>query len=95
MSADTVRLLETMGHKVAVREAMGSANTIARSPDGTLTGASDPSQRGMLAAGYLACEEVDLLELAGEVFDIAANPGLSATLAEKIDGREQAGSQSH
>ena len=29
LSPDTIRLLEAMGHKVVVREAMGSANTIA------------------------------------------------------------------
>ena len=52
VSADTIRLLEAMGHKVVVREAMGSANTIGRSSDGVLTGASDPRQRGTLAVGY-------------------------------------------
>ena len=52
MSPDTIRLLEAMGHKVVVREAMGSASTIARAPDGELTGASDPRQRGTLAAGF-------------------------------------------
>jgi gamma-glutamyltranspeptidase / glutathione hydrolase len=52
MSKDTIRLLEAMGHKVVVRESMGSANTIARAPDGALTGASDPRQRGTLAVGY-------------------------------------------
>ncbi len=52
MSEDTIRLLEAMGHKVVVREAMGSANTIARSPDGLLTGASDLRQRGTLAVGW-------------------------------------------
>ena len=52
ISPDTVQLLEAMGHKVVLREAMGSANTIARAPDGTLTGASDLRQRGTLAAGY-------------------------------------------
>ena len=36
MSPDTIRLLEAMGHKVVVREAMGSANTIVRLPDGEL-----------------------------------------------------------
>ncbi len=51
VSRDTIRLLEAMGHKVVVREAMGSANTIAR-VGGVLTGASDPRQRGTLAAGY-------------------------------------------
>ena len=52
ISPDTVKLLEAMGHKVVLGEAMGSANTIARAPDGTLTGASDLRQRGTLAAGY-------------------------------------------
>ena len=52
VSADTIRLLEAMGHKVVVREAMGSANTIFRTPDGTLMGASDLRQRGTLAVGY-------------------------------------------
>ncbi len=52
ISPDTIRLLEAMGHKVVAREAMGSANTIARGPDGVLTGASDPRQRGTLAVGY-------------------------------------------
>jgi gamma-glutamyltranspeptidase/glutathione hydrolase len=52
VSEDTIRLLEAMGHKVVVRESMGSANTIARSPDGVLTGASDLRQRGTLAVGF-------------------------------------------
>ena len=52
VSPDTIRLLEAMGHKVVAREAMGSANTIARSPDGVLTGASDLRQRGTLAVGF-------------------------------------------
>ena len=52
MSADTIRLLEAMGHKVVVQEAMGSASTIARAPDGELTGTSDPRQRGTLAVGF-------------------------------------------
>ena len=51
LSPDTVRLLEAMGHKVVVRESMGSANTIERK-DGVLLGASDPRQRGTLAVGY-------------------------------------------
>jgi len=41
-----------MGHKVTLRPSTGSANSIARAPDGTLTGASDPRQRGTLAVGY-------------------------------------------
>ena len=52
ISPDTIRLLEAMGHKVVVRDAMGSANTILRSPDGELEGASDLRQRGTLAVGY-------------------------------------------
>ena len=52
ISPDTIRLLEAMGHKVVVREAMGSANTIFRTPDGVLTGASDLRQRGTLAVGW-------------------------------------------
>jgi gamma-glutamyltranspeptidase/glutathione hydrolase len=52
ISPDTVRLLEAMGHKVVTRAAMGSANSIARTKDGILTGASDPRQRGTLAVGY-------------------------------------------
>ncbi|HZZ60028.1 MAG TPA: gamma-glutamyltransferase [Roseiarcus sp.] len=52
ISPDTIRLLEAMGHKVVVREAMGSANSIIRAPDGTFMGASDPRQRGTLAVGF-------------------------------------------
>ena len=52
LSPDTIRLLETMGHKVVLRDAMGSANTIVRTPDGELEGASDLRQRGTLAVGY-------------------------------------------
>ena len=52
ISADTIKLLEARGHKVVVREAMGSANTIFRTPDGVLMGASDPRQRGTLAVGW-------------------------------------------
>ena len=51
-SPDTIRLLEGMGHKVTLRPITGSANSIARAADGTLTGASDPRQRGTLAVGY-------------------------------------------
>jgi gamma-glutamyltranspeptidase/glutathione hydrolase len=51
LSPDTIRLLEAMGHKVVVRESMGSANTIERK-NGVLLGASDPRQRGTLAVGY-------------------------------------------
>ena len=51
LSPDTLKLLAGMGYKIALREAMGSANTIGRK-DGVLTGASDPRQRGTLAVGY-------------------------------------------
>ena len=46
MSPDTIALLEAMGHKVVLSEAMGSANTIVRAPDGELTG-----RVGLAAAG--------------------------------------------
>ena len=52
MSLDTIRLLETMGHKVVLRNAMGSANTVVRTSDGEVEGASDLRQRGTLAVGY-------------------------------------------
>jgi gamma-glutamyltranspeptidase/glutathione hydrolase len=52
ISPDTIRLLEAMGHKVVVRAAIGSANSIARTEDGVLMGASDLRQRGTLAVGY-------------------------------------------
>jgi gamma-glutamyltranspeptidase/glutathione hydrolase len=52
ISPDTIRLLEAMGHKVVLRDAMGSANTIVRTADGQLEGASDLRQRGTLAVGY-------------------------------------------
>jgi gamma-glutamyltranspeptidase/glutathione hydrolase len=52
ISPDTIRLLEAMGHKAVVRAAIGSANSIARSKDGVLMGASDLRQRGTLAVGY-------------------------------------------
>jgi gamma-glutamyltranspeptidase/glutathione hydrolase len=52
ISPDTIRLLERMGHKVVVGKSMGSANSIWRTRDGVLMGASDPRQRGTLAVGY-------------------------------------------
>jgi gamma-glutamyltranspeptidase/glutathione hydrolase len=52
ISPDTIRLLEAMGHKVVLGDAMGSANTIVRAPDGELMGASDLRTRGTLAVGY-------------------------------------------
>ena len=53
VSPDTIRLLRgdgLQGRRHARRWARPS--TIARAPDGTLTGASDPRQRGTLAVGY-------------------------------------------
>jgi len=52
VSPDTMRLLEAMGHKVTVRPAIASAQTVARTPEGLLMGASDLRQRGTLAEGY-------------------------------------------
>ena len=46
ISEDTIRLLEAMGHKVVVREAMGSANTILRSPDRGADGRIRPAPAG-------------------------------------------------
>jgi gamma-glutamyltranspeptidase / glutathione hydrolase len=51
LSEDTIRLLETLGHKTVVRGAWGSAQSILRA-NGLLMGASDARQRGTLAAGY-------------------------------------------
>ena len=52
ISPDTVRILEEMGHKVAMKDAMGSTQSIEVGPDGILYGASDPRSAGSLAAGY-------------------------------------------
>ena len=51
LNPDTIRLLEAMGHKVVVRGAWGSAQSILR-VNGVLMGAADTRQRGTLAAGY-------------------------------------------
>ena len=51
-SPDTLRLLEQKGQKVAVKEAMGSTQSIMVGPDGTLYGASDPRTVDDLTAGY-------------------------------------------
>jgi gamma-glutamyltranspeptidase / glutathione hydrolase len=50
LSADTVRLLQGMGHRVEVRQSMGSTHTILRTAAG-FEGASDLRQAGTLAAG--------------------------------------------
>ena len=51
LTPDTIRLLETLGHKVAVHDAWGSAQSIFRE-NGLLMGAADTRQRGTLATGY-------------------------------------------
>ncbi|HRX71187.1 MAG: gamma-glutamyltransferase [Candidatus Competibacteraceae bacterium] len=51
LSPDTVRLLEEMGHRVVVKDAMGSTQSIVRGPDGWY-GFSDTRRPGGLAAGY-------------------------------------------
>jgi gamma-glutamyltranspeptidase / glutathione hydrolase len=50
ISADTVKLLQAKGHKVEVRQAMGSTHSIMVTPQG-LEGASDQRQAGTLTAG--------------------------------------------
>jgi len=52
LNPDTVRLLSGMGHRVVVRDAMGSTQSILALPDSVLTGASDPRRPGALTAGY-------------------------------------------
>ena len=52
ISPDTIRILEQLGHKVVVKDAMGSTQSIQVGADGTLYGASDPRRAGSLAAGY-------------------------------------------
>ena len=51
-SPDTLKLLETKGQKVAVKEAMGSTQSIMVDPNGTLYGASDPRSPDDLTAGF-------------------------------------------
>ncbi|MDQ5911348.1 MAG: gamma-glutamyltranspeptidase / glutathione hydrolase [Pseudomonadota bacterium] len=51
LSPDTVRLLEGLGHKVVVKDAMGNTQSIVRAPEG-LFGFSDPRRAGGLTAGY-------------------------------------------
>jgi gamma-glutamyltranspeptidase len=50
LSVDTIRLLQGRGHKVEVRQAMGSTHSILRTAQG-FDGASDQRQAGTLAAG--------------------------------------------
>ncbi|EEJ5119466.1 gamma-glutamyltransferase [Salmonella enterica] len=51
-SPDTLQLLEQKGQKVALKEAMGSTQSIMVGPDGELYGASDPRSVDDLTAGY-------------------------------------------
>jgi gamma-glutamyltranspeptidase/glutathione hydrolase len=50
LSTDTIRLLQARGHKVEVRQAMGSTQTILLTKQG-FEGASDQRQAGTLTAG--------------------------------------------
>jgi gamma-glutamyltranspeptidase / glutathione hydrolase len=50
-SPDTIRLLTSLGHSVAIGNTSGSAHSIMRTPEGW-AGAADTRQRGTLAAGY-------------------------------------------
>jgi gamma-glutamyltranspeptidase/glutathione hydrolase len=50
LSPDTLALLKSFGHTVAVGTTSGSANSVLVGPDGS-SGAADPRQRGTLAAG--------------------------------------------
>ncbi|MBI1362483.1 MAG: gamma-glutamyltransferase [Proteobacteria bacterium] len=51
ISPDTVKLLEKMGHKVVLKEAMGSTQSIMWK-DGLFMGASDPRRPDSAAVGY-------------------------------------------
>jgi gamma-glutamyltranspeptidase/glutathione hydrolase len=51
LSPDTIRLLELMGHRVVVSDAMGSTQSIMVTADG-LFGSSDPRTPGALTLGY-------------------------------------------
>jgi gamma-glutamyltranspeptidase/glutathione hydrolase len=51
ISPDTIALLEAMGHTVAVKNTMGSTQSIMVTEDG-LSGASDPRTPGALTLGY-------------------------------------------
>jgi gamma-glutamyltranspeptidase / glutathione hydrolase len=51
LTPDTIRLLEALGHNVAIYDAWGSAQSIFRE-NGVLMGAADTRQQGALASGY-------------------------------------------
>jgi len=52
LSGDTIRVLESLGHNVVTKGAMGSTQSIMISDQGFLLGASDPRRAGALTAGY-------------------------------------------
>ena len=53
ISLDTVRLLQAKGHVIALKEAMGSSQSIMRDPaTGALYGASDPRRADAATLGY-------------------------------------------
>jgi len=51
LNIDTIRLLEMLGHKISLQEAMGSTQSIMKTEQG-IFGASDPRSRNGKAAGY-------------------------------------------
>ncbi|MCG9736857.1 gamma-glutamyltransferase [Shewanella insulae] len=51
LNRDTISLLEARGHKVSVKDAMGSTQSIMITGEG-IFGASDPRRAGSAAAGY-------------------------------------------
>lgn len=51
LNPDTIKLLQQKGHKVVIKNAMGSTQSIMITPSG-LYGASDPRRSGSATAGY-------------------------------------------
>ena len=53
ISLDTIRLLQAKGHVIALKDAMGSTQSIMRDPaSGALYGASDPRRPDAATLGY-------------------------------------------
>ncbi len=52
LSSDTIRLLESKGHDIVIKGAMGSTQSILVTEQGFLLGSSDPRRAGALAIGY-------------------------------------------